>query len=124
MRSHKHNLKPAFLAFAAAMTLSAGVGLAQDASGSDAEDPYAGERVCVRAVPPDERDYPDPALFYAEKERYFRQSSIYIDCIDQWIEDSRRTYMEMFRQEAQAYLDERQDVMDELRIFGQDHRSN
>lgn len=104
------------------MTLSAGMAEAQAVTRVEAEDAYADERLCFRPVPPDPVDYPDREEFYAEKEKYFRQSSIYIDCIDQWIEDARRTYMEMFRQEAQSYLDEREDVMDELRIFGQEHR--
>ncbi|MGZ3218383.1 hypothetical protein [Paracoccus sp. T5] len=106
------------------MTLFAGTADAQVPSGYEAEDPYAGERLCFRPVPPDRLDYPDREEFYVEKEKYFRQSSIYIDCIDQWVEDARRTYMEMFRQEAQSYLDERKDVMEELRIFGQEQRGH
>ena len=46
----------------------------------------------------------------------------YIDCIDQWIEDARRTYMEIFQLEVQSYMDERQGVIDELRIFGREQR--
>lgn len=108
------------------MTLGTGVVHAQDAQDVQTEDgsadPYAGERLCFRPVPPDSRDFPDRDEFYAEKEKYYRQSSIYISCIDQWIQDARKTYLEMYQVEAQSYLDERQQIMDELRAFGIDNR--
>lgn len=102
---------------AAVLTLPS-TAAAQDAGYTYEEDPFADERLCYRPAPPDRRDYEDFSEYYDEREKYYRQSSIYIGCIDQWIEDSRRTYLEMYRMEAQTYLDERNEILDEMRAVG------
>ncbi|MBU2958013.1 hypothetical protein Q4511_15650 [Paracoccus sp. 1_MG-2023] len=76
------------------------------------------EPQCYRPAPPDRIDFEVEAEFYEARESYYRQSSVYIGCIDQWIDDARATYTEMFQLEAEAYLEEREEIVDELRQVG------
>ena len=78
------------------------------------------ERQCYRPAPPFREDYDTFDEFNVERENYYRQSSFYISCIDQWIEDARRTYLDMYHMEASTYLEERNEILDELRTIGKD----
>lgn len=97
----------------------AGKAGAQDIGGHD--EALEDEPLCFRPTVPLRQDFATETAFAAERERFYRQASVYIGCIDGWIEDARRTYMEMYQIEADAYNDERSKVLDELRAVGADH---
>lgn len=71
---------------------------------------------CDRPFPPDRRLYGSRGEFNAARERYYVEASAYVSqCVDMWIEHARLQYQQLFQVEAQAYLDERAAVMEELR---------
>ena len=71
---------------------------------------------CDRPFPPDRGLYGSRGEFNAARERYYVEASAYVSqCVDMWIEQARLQYQQLFQIEAQAYLDERAAVMEELR---------
>lgn len=77
----------------------------------------ASEADCYRPNSPDLRNFENRADYSVATEEYYKQASRYLDCLNQWIEVSRARYQQMFADEAQTYLDERSDVMHELKRF-------
>lgn len=75
---------------------------------------------CYRPAPPNRADFPDRASYVAGLKTYYRAASVYIsNCLDRWIADTRLAYARMAEVETQAYQDERNDVLRELRGVAQ-----
>lgn len=54
--------------------------------------------------------------FIAARETYYRDVSRYLSlCIDGWVQEARSRYQEMFQAEVQAFMLERQAVLDDVR---------
>lgn len=83
---------------------------------------FAAEEECYRPYPPERTQYESEEQFYTAKEEFFKQGSIYIACIDRWIEETRANYIAMYELEAEAYIEERNDVLKDLREFGDQTR--
>jgi hypothetical protein len=85
---------------------------AQDwvASAPDEVDP------CYRPLPPVPSLYATRAGFVVARETYYRDVSRYLSvCIDGWVNEARSRYQQMFQAEVEAYMQERQAVLDEVR---------
>lgn len=92
------------------------------AFGGRADGAGSGERECYRPGIPLRSDFSVQREFNSALEDYYSQASTYIDCLSTWIEEARRRYQMMFTEEAQTYLDERLDVMSEMRSVIAGHR--
>lgn len=80
----------------------------------DARDEVA--QGCVRPYPPQVEIYQTRADYLAAREVYYVQASAYVSsCIGRWVEEARERYQLMFREEAEAYMRERAEVLREMR---------
>lgn len=76
-------------------------------------------RICARPFAPDPLHYETQSEYISAREIYYLEASVYVsECVDRWIMETRRRYEEMFMLEAEAYLREREAVMDEMRDAG------
>lgn len=71
---------------------------------------------CVRPYPPQPENYSTRHDYNTARESYYRLASTYVsNCISEWIEATRRQYMEMYAAEIRAYNEDRQSILDEMR---------
>jgi hypothetical protein len=71
---------------------------------------------CYRPLPPVPSLYATRAGFVEARETYYRDVSRYLSvCIDGWVNEARSRYQQMFQAEVEAYMQERQAVLDEVR---------
>lgn len=76
--------------------------------------------ICARPFPPYPEHYDTAGAFNAAREAYYVEASVYVShCIDRWVGETRQRYQDMFKTEAEAYLRDRQAVMDEMRDAAQ-----
>lgn len=74
---------------------------------------------CFRPSPPLASSFEDRQQYSVAVEDYYRQAGVYLDCLNIWVDAARTRYEQMFYEEAQTYIRERSDVLQELRSVSQ-----
>lgn len=70
---------------------------------------------CYRPAMPEPEYYESKDAYLSARETFYRDASLYLDCVNRWAEEIRLSYQEMFQAEVEAFKLEREAVFEDLR---------